>query len=479
MSAPIEPHLFAIFGATGDLARRKLIPAYYRLAFKHQLEAFQLLGVGRNELQQGEFRDLIRQALHESEVPRGKLDEWCDRCVHYVRSEGDFGNLASAVRDLEEAKRLSGDRVFYLALPPNVFGSAIRHLGEAGLGDGDGNTTLVIEKPFGHSLESAKELNALLHRYFSEEQIYRIDHYLGKETVQNLLVFRFANALFESTWNRDRIEKVQITVAESIGVGSRASYYDDVGAIRDMIQNHLTQVMTLVAMEPPAAFVAETIRNEKVKVLRSIREIKPFEVVLGQYAAGKVEGTSVAAYLDEPDVRAGSTTETSVAMQVNIDNWRWQGVPFLLRTGKRFPRRLTQVVVTYRRPPVLLFDQRRGAGQTHSNRLVITLQPNEGFELLFDVKRPVEPLELETLPLTFEYGETFGDLPDAYETLILDVLTGDQTLFVRSDEVEESWRLYDPIIENPPPVHPYPAGTWGPRETYQQLGPQGATWLVR
>jgi glucose-6-phosphate 1-dehydrogenase len=480
MTATVEPHLFVIFGATGDLARRKLLPAYYRLINAHGFgPKAQLVGVGRQNLSQEEFRRLIRDALAEAGITSEEAQVWCEDCVHYCPSDEGFERLRAHILEIARSKGVVGNRVFYLAMPPDVFAPVIENLGEAGFADGPGFNRLVVEKPFGRDLASARELNRLVHRYFDESQVYRIDHYLGKETVQNLLVFRFANSLFESLWNRDRVEKVEITVAESVGVEARAGYYDRVGALRDMVQNHLTQVMTLVAMEPPANFVADAVRNEKVKVLRSIRGIDPSDVVYGQYQAGEIDGGPMPGYRDEPGVPSDSATETAVALRVNIDNWRWQGVPFFLRTGKRFPRRLTQIVVTYRRPPVFLFEQVAHACQVHSNRLFITLQPDEGFELLFDVKAPEEPLRLETLPFSFDYREAFGRLPEAYETLILDVLTGDQTLFVRADEVEESWRLYDPLLADKPAPYPYPAGSWGPPEAHEHFARLGASWVVR
>ena len=410
----VDPHLFVIFGATGDLARKKLLPAYYRLVTAHDFgTSAQMLGVGRQNSADDDFRQLISEALVASGVPEDQADTWCRECVHYCGTEDGFEAVANRVTELEQSMGMPGNRIFYLALPPTAFRPAIENIGEAGLGEGPGYNRLVVEKPFGRDLTSARELNQLVHRYFEEDQVYRIDHYLGKETVQNLLVFRFANSLFESSWNRDRVDHIDITVSETIGVEARSAYYDGVGALRDMIQNHLTQIMTLVAMEPPAIWHPNAIRNEKVKVLRSIEEIRPDEVAFGQYAAGKVDGEAAAGYRDERGVNEDSITETAVLARVNIDNWRWQGVPFYLRTGKRLPRRLTRIVVTFRQPPVFLFEQLTGVHRMHSNRLVITLQPNEGFELLFDVKSPQDAMQLETLPLSFSYGDTFGDLPDS------------------------------------------------------------------
>ena len=307
----------------------------------------------------------------------------------------------------------------------------------------------------------ARALNELVHEQFDEHEVYRIDHYLGKETVQNLLVFRFANALFENSWNRSLVASVEITVGEHLGLESRAGYYDQAGAFRDMIQNHVTQVLTLVAMEPPAKLEADSIRDEKVKVLRSVVPIAADDVVFGQYVGGVIDGETVPGYLEEQGVAEDSVTETAVSLRLFIDNWRWQGVPFYLRTGKRIPERLTQIVVRFREPPVCLFEV-NGTCDVHSDAIVISLQPNEGFELLFDVKAPEEDMRLQTVPLEFRYDDAFGSLPDAYETLIEDVVLGDQTLFVRSDEVEAAWSLYQPILDAPPGPEPYAAGTWGP-----------------
>ncbi|MFO8098391.1 MAG: glucose-6-phosphate dehydrogenase [Salinibacter sp.] len=394
------------------------------------------------------------------------------------RSLGDNGNDYDALRrrvdQLERHRDLPGNRAFYLSLPPTIYGPAIEGIGEVGLSDGPGWTRLVVEKPFGHDLASAQDLNALVHRFFDEEEVYRIDHYLGKETVQNLLAFRFGNALFESLWNREHIERVEITVSEALGVGERAGYYDQSGHVRDMVQNHLTQLLTLVAMEPPARMAPDAIRDEKVKVLRSVQQPDPEQdVVLGQYDAGTVDGASVAAYTDEPDVPADSTTETFAAVRLGVANWRWQGVPFYLRTGKRLPRKLTQIAVRFQRAPVALFQSdgepclpAAADCEAAPNELLITLQPDEGFDLRFEVKAPGNnddgSMTLETQQLSFSYRDAFGPVPDAYETLLRDVIVGDPTLFVRADEVEASWRLYAPLLAADGPVHPYAAGTWGP-----------------
>ncbi|MFQ6133313.1 MAG: glucose-6-phosphate dehydrogenase, partial [Armatimonadota bacterium] len=471
----VEPHLFVVLGGTGDLMRRKLLPAIYSLTAKGLLgDRCHILAVARKtEVSDDGFRSWARDALAASGHSTDDLGgRWCSQCLHYQPlgqgTPDDYRALAARIASLETEHDLPGNRAFYLALPPAAFPAAVSGLGQAGLNRAPGRVRLVVEKPFGHDLASAQELSRLVHRHFDESQTYRIDHYLGKETVQNLLVFRFANAIFESLWNRERVQSVHITVAESVGVGQRGDYYDEVGALRDMVQNHLTQLLALTAMEIPPAFEADAIRDEKAKVLRSLEPITPDDVVFGQYASGQLNGEKVAGYLEEPGVAPDSATETFVALRLRIANWRWQGVPFYLRTGKRLPRRLTQIAVTFRATPLALFRAFEGC-QVHSNVLVITLQPDEGFDLAFEVKSPGQPFDIQTQRLDFRYAEAFAPVPQAYETLLLDILTGDQTLFVRADEIEAAWRLYTPLLEQRLPVHPYAAGTWGPEAAHRLL----------
>lgn len=418
----LDPHLFVILGATGDLTARKLLPALFHLVEQSDHKVV-ILGVATTDLDDDGFRSAAREALAASGFDDQRTAAWCDDRIHYEPLGRDgYDGLAERIRSLEEQHGLPGNRVFYLALPPRVFPSAITALGESGLSRSRGWTRLVIEKPFGRDLGSARDLNGVVHSHFDESQVYRIDHYLGKETVQNLLVFRFTNPIFEASWNRDRISRVEITVAESLGVGTRGGYYDGAGAVRDMLQSHLTQVLTLVAMQAPVSMSAEAIRAEKIKVLRAIQSIKPENVVLGQYTTGTIEGETLPAYRDLDGVGEASIIPTYAAVRFQVDNWHWQGVPFVLRTGKAMAERTTQIAVTFRPPPVCLFHSIPDECVSHSDVLYLTLQPDEGFRLEIEVKAPGESGGLRTIPLHFAYEEEFGQIPEAYETLLRDVI---------------------------------------------------------
>jgi glucose-6-phosphate 1-dehydrogenase len=465
----LDPHLFVIMGATGDLMSRKLLPALYNLVVQGCLhkDCVILGSATTTDLDDKGFRARVHEAIAAAGLKNEAADKWCDTNIYYQpiiqRGREDYNALAERISSLERERSLPGNRVFYLALPPALFLKVAESLAQAGLNKSPGWTRLVIEKPFGRDLASAKALNDDLHRHFDESQIYRIDHYLGKETVQNLLVFRFANVLFESLWNRDKIESIEILVAEDLGVGKRARYYEQAGALRDIVQSHMTHLLTHIAMESPGSFDAEAIRQEKLKVLHSIAPIRPEDVVFGQYTRGQFNDQEVAGYHEEVGVASDSSTETFAALRLWVRNWRWEGVPFYLRTGKRLARRLTRIAIVFCQTPVCIFDPIKGC-ELQRNVLHITLQPDEGFSLSFNVKTPGTPLSVETEHLQFKYEEAFGPLPEAYETLLLDVITGDPTLFVHAEQTEASWALYSPLLQGQIPVYPYAAGTWGPAE---------------
>jgi glucose-6-phosphate 1-dehydrogenase len=464
LEAPPDQDI-VIVGATGDLAQRKLIPALYNLDAQKLLPAgCDVIGAAPFDWDDHRFRDLAESSVKQfSRTPLQKsvFSSFAKR-LHFVPLPTD-GNL-EALRTASGRDR----RIAYLAVPPSAFTTLIDAVKAAGFARG---TSIIIEKPFGHDLKSASELNRTLHDVVPEQRIFRIDHYMGKETVQNLLVFRFGNSLFERIWSRDAISRVEITVAESLGVEQRGKLYEEIGAIRDIVQNHMFQVLSLVAMDPPLSFDAEAIRNEKVKVLQSIQPVHPHDVVRGQYTAGTVLGDKVPAYREEPGVSPASTTETFAALRLHLESWRWSGVPFLLRTGKRLPKRDTRVVITFHDVPLHLFKT-AGVHTLHRNQLVVRIQPDEGIALSFVAKQPGPEVTAQSVDMNFKYGDSFKTSPpEAYERLLHDALEGDHTLFIREDEVEHGWAAVEPVIEAPPPITFYPAGTWGPPDAARIASP--------
>ena len=480
-----EPCGMVIFGASGDLTARKLVPALYNLARQHMLPAgFSVIGCSKTKFTHQQFRDKMRKAVREdlnlSDPNDPVLDSFTGN-IYYISDDfGDaaaYGQLSEFLSQLDRDHGTSGNRLFYLATPPSFFPVIVNHLGAAGLArpkDPEKNwSRIVLEKPFGRDLKSARDLNRVVTGVFGEQNVYRIDHYLGKETVQNLLVFRLANGIFEPVWNRRYIDHVQITVAEELGVENRASYFEEAGLFRDMIQSHVLQVLSLVTMEAPARFEARALRDEKAKVMRSFRPITLEEVdkyaVRAQYSAGFVSGKSVPAYRAEPNVKSDSTTETYAALKIYIDNWRWADVPFYIRSGKRLAKRVSEISIQFRRVPHLLF----GGAATDAiqpNLLSLQIQPDEGISLKFSAKLPGTTMQIRPVKMQFQYGESFGGVsPSAYETLLHDCMMGDNSLFTRNDAVEISWEFVDPILERwkqdgAKGLAFYEAGSWGPAE---------------
>jgi glucose-6-phosphate 1-dehydrogenase len=463
---PADPQAVVIFGASGDLTRRKLLPAFYHLFVEGLLpEGFAVIGYARSEMSDQEFQEEARSAVGEFGRCDASGEQWEEfrRRLSYIPGEFENENAMENLREhLESTDReqgTNGGRFFYCATPPAAYPAIVQRIGESAMHP---DAKIVIEKPFGRDLESAKELNDQLHEVFEESQIYRIDHYLGKETVQNILALRFSNGMFEPIWNRRYVDNVQITVAEEIGIEGRASFYEETGTIRDMMQTHLFQVMTILAMEPPVSFDPDRLRDEKVRVLRSMKPVDPSKVVRGQYVG----------YRDEKDVAKDSQAETYAAIQVEMDNWRWAGVPFNLRTGKKLKRKATEVSLSFRSVPYNVF---KGTDATPLGRdaLVIRVQPDEGISLNLNIKKPGVGMELDRAVLDFDYEKTYHTpLLEAYELLILEAMKGDHTLFTREDEVERAWDVLAPILEDPPPVKLYQPGSWGPEEAEELVLPR-------
>ncbi len=488
---PVSPTTLVIFGATGDLARRKLLPALYNLAHEGALpERFHLVGVSRKEKERDDYRAECEEAIRafsrrtpDEDVLAGLLQD-----VRYVPGTFDdesvYRELDEVLGEFEEREGEPLNRAFYLSTAPSFFPVIVQALGNQGLAQHeDAEVRVIIEKPFGTSLAEATELNREVLSVFEESQVFRIDHYLGKETVQNMLAFRFANGMFEPLWNRNYIEHVQITAAEDIGIGSRAGYYDHAGALRDLIQNHMLQLLCHVAMEPPVNFTSEEVRNEKVKILQAIHAPTADDIaemaVRAQYAAGHAGGEDVVGYLEEEGVREHSNTETFAALRLEVDNWRWAGVPFYLRAGKRLARKITEIAITLKPVPHLAFSQEGSLG-IRPNQLILTLQPNEGVSLQLGAKIPGTRMIIRPVNMEFLYGTAFlSQSPEAYERLIMDAMRGDPTLFTRNDEVEAQWHICDPIVKvwegSPGPLAQYEAGSQGPPEASSILR-EGHSW---
>jgi glucose-6-phosphate 1-dehydrogenase len=488
-----EPCTVVLFGASGDLAKRKVIPAMYDLATHNALgPRYAIVGFARTPMTEEAFRtSLVEAAKTISEV--GPIDpkQWDAFASNLYYSPGDYANpdsyaqLCKRLTDLEAAKNLGGNRLFYLSTPPEVYPDIVKQLGRACISrpvSPNSWTRIIIEKPFGRDLASAKALNEIVLNVFDEKQVYRIDHYLGKDTVQNLLVLRFGNGIFEPLWNRNYVDHVQITASETLGVERRGGFYETAGALRDMIQSHVLQLTSLVAVEPPAAFDATAVRNEKLKVLQSIRpfnlQMVAQSVVRGQYAPGKIGDQPLPGYREEPGVNPASKTETFVSAKLLIDNWRWAGVPFYIRTGKRLAKRSTEIMIQFHAAPHIVFRER----EVQANRLILNIQPDEGISISFGAKRPGTEMSIGNVKMDFSYREAFGDASrSAYATLLNDCLRGDATLFDRGDSVEAAWSLVDPILDvwgaaRTATVPQYPSGSWGPRESDLLLERDGRRW---
>jgi len=485
-----QPSTIIIFGATGDLTHRKLVPALFRLFVNGLLPVnFSILGFARREKTDSQFRDELLSAVQKDMRSQSDWDRFAASLSYF---QGDFTqsteyqNLRRRLEELEGEQGKPSNRLFYLATPPSQYESIIDNLGAAGMANsGPGWARIIIEKPYGRDLESARSLNKVISRVFREEQVYRIDHYLGKETVQNILVFRFANSIFEPIWNRRYVEHVQITVAETIGLEGRGKFFEETGTLRDVVQNHVLQLLTLVAMEPPSSFDANAVRDEKVKVLRAVQPITEAEVsryvVRGQYAAGSLLGEKKIGYLQEEGVDPNSATESFVAVRLLLNNWRWAGVPFYLRTGKKLPKKVTEIAIFFKSAPLQIFGP-EAVEEAKPNVLALSIQPDEGISLSFDSKVPGPNGRIRPVTMDFRYGTSFGEAPpEAYERLLLDAMIGDATLFTRIDENEKAWQILTPILQQWEEskirtLPQYPVGTWGPKEADTLIKQEGLKW---
>lgn len=491
----LEPCAMIIFGATGDLTHRKLLPALYNLALEHPLPAgFSVVGFARRPYSNEQFREQALESINEfsrQKPVNPQVWESFASGIHYLQSSfhdlAGYEKLNTLLNTIDQERGTGGNRIFYLSTPPSQYPEIIHNLGAAGLSrNRKGWTRIIVEKPFGHDLASARELNRQVGKVFKEEQVYRIDHYLGKETVQNILVFRLANGIFEPVWNRRYVDHVQITVAENIGIEGRGAYYEEAGAIRDMIQNHMLQLLALVAMEPPIAFEANAVRDEKVKVLHALQPLVGREVtnntIRAQYDPGWVGGRQVPGYLEENGVSSRSATETYVALKTYVDNWRWAGVPFYLRTGKHLPKRVTEIAIQFKLAPLMLFKRSDAQGQVEPNVLTLRIQPDEGISLKFGAKVPGTDMQIRAVNMDFFYGSSFvREQPEAYERLLLDCMIGDSTLFTRRDEVEAAWTFVQGILdewksEPRESILAYDSGSWGPQYADEFIWRDGRRW---